>query len=57
MIIPKILAIYLPQFYENEDNNEWWGKGFTDWESVKTAQKYFQNIMNQGFLTMIIIMT
>ncbi len=39
--IPKILAIYLPQFYENEDNNRWWGKGFTDWESVKTAEAYF----------------
>lgn len=39
--IPKILAIYLPQFYENEDNNQWWGKGFTDWESVKTAESYF----------------
>ena len=39
--IPRILAIYLPQFYENEDNNRWWGKGFTDWESVKTAEAYF----------------
>lgn len=39
--LPKILAIYLPQFYENEDNNRWWGKGFTEWESVKTAEKYF----------------
>lgn len=39
--IPKILAIYLPQFYETEDNNLWWGKGFTDWETVKAAEKYF----------------
>lgn len=39
--IPQILAIYLPQFYENEDNNLWWGKGFTDWRSVQTAEKYF----------------
>lgn len=38
---PRILAIYLPQFYENEDNNCWWGKGFTDWDSVKTAESYF----------------
>lgn len=41
IVLPKIIAIYLPQFYENEDNNRWWGKGFTDWESVKTAEKYF----------------
>ncbi len=39
--MPKVLAIYLPQFHETEDNNLWWGKGFTDWESVKTAEKYF----------------
>lgn len=38
---PQILAIYLPQFHETEDNNLWWGKGFTDWEAVKTAEKYF----------------
>ena len=42
MKLPKILAVYLPQFYENEDNNLWWGKGFTDWETVKSAEKYFQ---------------
>ncbi len=39
--VPKVLAVYLPQFYENEDNNRWWGKGFTDWKSVKTAEPYF----------------
>ncbi len=39
--LPKILAIYLPQFHETEDNNLWWGKGFTDWETVRTAEKYF----------------
>ena len=39
--LPKVLAVYLPQFYENEDNNLWWGKGFTDWESVKSAEAYF----------------
>ncbi len=39
--LPDILVVYLPQFYENEDNNAWWGRGFTDWESVKTAKAYF----------------
>lgn len=39
---PKILAIYLPQFHETADNNLWWGEGFTDWDSVRTAEKYFQ---------------
>lgn len=41
-IIPKILAIYLPQFHETEDNNLWWGKGFTDWDSVKKAEVCFE---------------
>lgn len=38
---PKILAVYLPQFHETTDNNKWWGKGFTDWETVQTAEPYF----------------
>ncbi len=40
--IPQILAVYLPQFHETQDNNRWWGKGFTDWESVKTAEPCFE---------------
>lgn len=43
--MPKVLAIYLPQYYETEDNNLWWGKGFTDWESVKRAEKCFPGHM------------
>lgn len=42
ILMPKLLAVYLPQFYETEDNNLWWGKGFTDWDSVRTAEKYFE---------------
>ncbi len=40
--MPKVLAVYLPQFYETEDNNRWWGMGFTDWESVKRADRCFE---------------
>lgn len=38
----KIIAMYLPQYHETEDNNKWWGKGFTDWTSVKTSTPLFQ---------------
>ena len=37
------IAVYLPQFYETEYNNEWWGKGFTDWVTVKKAMPLFDN--------------
>lgn len=40
-MLPRILAVYLPQFHITEDNNKWWGEGFTDWESVKRAEPCF----------------
>jgi len=38
----KIIPIYFPQFHETQENNEWWGKGFTDWVNVKSAGPLFE---------------
>lgn len=38
----KLLAMYLPQYHETEDNNRWWGEGFTDWTSVRTAECLYE---------------
>lgn len=38
----KIFAAYLPQYHETEDNNKFWGDGYTDWVGVRNAKPQYE---------------
>ncbi len=37
----RVMCMYLPQYHSFPENDEWWGKDYTEWVAVKRAKPLF----------------
>jgi len=38
----RVIALYLPQYHSFKENDEWWGKGYTEWVAVKRGTPLYK---------------
>jgi hypothetical protein len=39
----RLIVYHLPQFHQIEENDIWWGKGYTEWTAIRNWKPYFKN--------------
>ncbi|MCR5106633.1 MAG: glycoside hydrolase family 99-like domain-containing protein [Lachnospiraceae bacterium] len=38
----RVICMYLPQYHTFKENDEWWGKGYTEWTAVRRGKPLFK---------------